>query len=93
MTDASELQSTFRDLEVQAQVHAETLEMLKSRVLSRFTVADHAQDVGSVSGGPQAPDPRREPEPPRVNICTDAIREGLRTAFVHDHLDACKLRT
>ena len=60
MTATYGIQQAFLDLEAQAQVHAKTLETLKSRVLSRFTVADHAQDAGSVSGGPQAPDPRRD---------------------------------
>ena len=52
MTHALEVQQAFRDLEVQAQVHAKTLETLKARVLSRFAVADHAQDAGSATGGP-----------------------------------------
>lgn len=49
MTHALEVQQAFRDLEVQAQVHAKTLETLKARVLSRFAVADHAQDAGSAT--------------------------------------------
>ena len=52
MTHALAVQQAFRDLEVQAQVRAKTLETLKARVLSRFAVADHTQDAGSVSGGP-----------------------------------------
>ena len=49
MTHTLEVQQAFRDLEVQAQVHAKTLETLKARVLSRFAVADHAQDAGSAT--------------------------------------------
>ena len=52
MTHALDVQQAFRDLEVQAQVHAKTLETLKARVLSHFAVADHAQDAGSATGGP-----------------------------------------
>lgn len=60
MTHAHAVQQAFRDLEAQARVHTHTLEMLKARVLPRFTVADHAHDAGSVSGGPQTSDPRRD---------------------------------
>lgn len=59
MTHALDVQQAFRDLEVQAQVHAKTLETLKARARSRASrfavavaVADHAQDAGSATGGP-----------------------------------------
>lgn len=105
MTDASEIQQAFRVLEKHAEYSAEVLEMLKSRVLSRFAVADRAHDAGSVSGGPQTSDPRRTNDKGRQfcelsearaqarGACQSAIRAGLRAAFVHDHLDACKPRT
>ena len=81
MTHALEVQQAFRDLEVQAQVHAKTLETLKARVLSRFAVADHARDAGSVSGGRQDRGPRRDEYVRRLQGDLAAARTELADAL------------
>ena len=151
MTHALDVQQAFRDLEVQAQVHAKTLETLKARVLrhdgaleqerecrqtyqrrlshamreverlkaseaasaererkltdalrvggERCAAAERARkvlvdQVAALHGwNPSDGAVRRAAHVMLIHSGQSAIRVGLRAAFVHDHLEAGKLRT